>query len=289
MANVLIHCFRFLFDMAKCLPGRPALDGVGLFANSNPIAEGEKILSEAPMLEMAAADHAPTLTTLTDKLFHDIRKLNNNDRKTVLIMVQKEDNAYKDMTADEFANQLLNPAPKISHAVLDMFFSSSYPFSSKENGSTCRLFKNVRLLNHSCDPNAQFWWDNDKQIMTIRATRKIAAGEEILISYIDQFKFRHKRHADLGFQCLCPRCYLTGAALDNFESNSERLGAGFRLLDAFRGQYPPTTNDPMEVANDALVAAMNHDDRASDVECAAIDIINTMQELRLSDSRVAEA
>ncbi|CAK9107283.1 unnamed protein product [Durusdinium trenchii] len=64
------------------------------------------------------------------------------------------------------------------------------------------------LLNHSCCPNAKISYLND--LGTLRCIRPIQEGEEILVSYIDEFQdVLSRRYFFLeltGAKCLCPRC-----------------------------------------------------------------------------------
>ena len=43
----------------------------------------------------------------------------------------------------------------------------------------------LSMLNHSCCPNSEFHWDNERQEEELRAVRDIQAGEEILDCYLD--------------------------------------------------------------------------------------------------------
>ncbi|XP_057849630.2 methyltransferase FGSG_00040 [Cryptomeria japonica] len=65
------------------------------------------------------------------------------------------------------------------------------------------------FINHSCFPNANCVVVGEA--MFIIATRKIAAGEEIAISYFDSLKPLSKRESVcriMGFKCDCKRCLL---------------------------------------------------------------------------------
>lgn len=65
-----------------------------------------------------------------------------------------------------------------------------------------------RLLNHSCNPNAQLRWHGPVAILL--CLRHIAVGEEICVSYINELDGVLGRRYFLleqqGFRCLCPRC-----------------------------------------------------------------------------------
>ena len=66
-------------------------------------------------------------------------------------------------------------------------------------------------MNHSCQPSAHAMQStNDEHSgAVIVATRNIAAGQEVTISYIDEtLPYRERQEAlqDYGFQCTCPLC-----------------------------------------------------------------------------------
>jgi hypothetical protein len=72
-------------------------------------------------------------------------------------------------------------------------------------------------INHSCDPNVRVTYINCPQrglLASLIALRPIAAGEELVQSYIDQFaslKVRQKALKDYGFECACPKCVQEGS------------------------------------------------------------------------------
>jgi len=72
------------------------------------------------------------------------------------------------------------------------------------------IYKLPSLFNHSCVPNAQARWEHGDASMTIRATRDIAAGEELTIAYVDVDVDAAARRSKLsewyGFDCACSRC-----------------------------------------------------------------------------------
>ena len=40
-------------------------------------------------------------------------------------------------------------------------------------------------MNHSCVPNTEFHWNNEKKVEELRAARDIEAGEELTDCYLD--------------------------------------------------------------------------------------------------------
>ena len=77
--------------------------------------------------------------------------------------------------------------------------------SSIEEGG---LFIDSIYFNHSCSPNVEYHIINDK--IYFYTARDIYKGEELYISYIDQFKERSERKKELlkgyGFDCNCELC-----------------------------------------------------------------------------------
>jgi hypothetical protein len=72
------------------------------------------------------------------------------------------------------------------------------------------VFPETSRLNHACAPNAQYYLDPERLAHFVHATRPIAQGEEILISYTSPLELTEVRlqHLQEGFHftCTCPRC-----------------------------------------------------------------------------------
>ncbi len=78
------------------------------------------------------------------------------------------------------------------------------------------LFPQISMINHSCAPNATHYFvfaAGSRPKMVIRAIANIAAGEEVLYSYVPLYQATASRQAQLlgaySFKCDCPRCCLT--------------------------------------------------------------------------------
>mmetsp|Transcript_40331 Transcript_40331/g.108212 ORF Transcript_40331/g.108212 Transcript_40331/m.108212 type:complete len:404 (-) Transcript_40331:937-2148(-) len=73
------------------------------------------------------------------------------------------------------------------------------------------------LLNHSCRPNAVLHYAPCSLRQTVRALRKIGAGEEVCHAYLDVAATTPKRRGALqagyGFTCMCEEC-VAGPARD---------------------------------------------------------------------------
>ena len=76
-------------------------------------------------------------------------------------------------------------------------------------GAGTALFEAASLLNHSCEPNLGVALSPGAHL-SLFASRDVAAGEELTISYVDagldvDTRRRALRHG-YGFECRCARC-----------------------------------------------------------------------------------
>lgn len=71
------------------------------------------------------------------------------------------------------------------------------------------LSASVAMLNHRCDPNAD-WSLDASGCLVVRALRPIRSGEELCLSYVETSLPTAERKAHLlthfGFECGCARC-----------------------------------------------------------------------------------
>lgn len=82
-------------------------------------------------------------------------------------------------------------------------------------------------INHSCNPNLSYRYDESRGTVEFYTLRHVNAGEELCVSYVDQSLPRDARRAMLheryGFTCSCEVCSLEGEALADSEQRRERL------------------------------------------------------------------
>jgi len=70
------------------------------------------------------------------------------------------------------------------------------------------IFPNIAMMNHSCVPNANVRFGDDRTAVVV-ALRDIQPGEELTISYIENdmpLEARQKELQEYGFICDCPLC-----------------------------------------------------------------------------------
>jgi hypothetical protein len=102
-------------------------------------------------------------------------------------------------------------------------FTTAKPGSEDESSA---LFLDISRINHSCSPSAVWSWCAQKDEMSVQAVVKIAARQEIHISYLsdgDLLNTRAMRRSLLesqyGFFCQCSAC---GSGEDGTESDANR-------------------------------------------------------------------
>ncbi|KAF7550377.1 hypothetical protein G7046_g8033 [Stylonectria norvegica] len=96
------------------------------------------------------------------------------------------------------------------------------------------IFLQSSRFNHSCNSNAQYWWNETLKQMTIHAVRDIDVSDEITVCYRNPRQDRHARRQELqklfGFVCACSLCSLTG---HRQTESDERLNEVARLQKLF--------------------------------------------------------
>ncbi|KAG8667801.1 hypothetical protein FPOAC1_012640 [Fusarium poae] len=115
-------------------------------------------------------------------------------------------------------------------------FPGKYPFSGimETNALPCwngeasggAVYPIICLINHSCNANAHSSWNEALEQQTIHATRDIAPGEEITISYGDADLFARRKtwlRENFGFDCNCSVCLLPPAELEKSDRRRELI------------------------------------------------------------------
>lgn len=119
----------------------------------------------------------------------------------------------------------------------------------------------IRLsyINHSCIPNSQMIFHGD--LATIHATRPIAAGEEITLSYTGEYKDFEVRTKEMkfswGFQCKCALCKADAECPPSVHPERSRL-----LMEIFTGVRAPSPSNTRNI--DKLEKCMLSIDRTYD-------------------------
>lgn len=116
---------------------------------------------------------------------------------------------------------------------LDTFIDDLYDKLDKEvgtflNNEGSALYPLQSSCNHSCSPNAMSDFPYSDFRLVMSATRAISAGEQILVSYLDECALQRSRHSrskvlreNYLFDCRCERCVVELASQPDITSEEE--------------------------------------------------------------------
>ncbi|CDO71130.1 hypothetical protein BN946_scf184844.g134 [Trametes cinnabarina] len=182
------------------VPGK----GKGLVA-SRAISRGELILSEAPLIQQ-------------DRSYSNASIL-----RALAPVSEQQQREYFSLANAHKGNRSIPPP-------LGIFKTNALPCGDHSvlEGSAAThaaVFVLGSRFNSSCEPNVNNYWDANLQKITFWATRDIAIGEELCISYGECLASREARRSRLkrlfGFDCTCVACSRTGEDLT--KSDERRL------------------------------------------------------------------
>ncbi|KAF2010835.1 SET domain-containing protein [Aaosphaeria arxii CBS 175.79] len=178
------------------VPGK----GKGLIALKD-IPVGARIVSETPFLTSGLG--VANLEQLQIQVYQQVSSLSESQQQAFL--------------------SLHNIYPYISSAAKyrGIFRTNALPIGpSLQLGG---VFLIACRINHACDNNAQNYWNDNLNQLTIHAVKDIPKGEEITISYLSSRRGRRWRQEELRnqfkFTCSCALCSL--APVQSRESDSK--------------------------------------------------------------------
>lgn len=91
-------------------------------------------------------------------------------------------------------------------------FSETFVDNDGHTKTALRIFNDISRFNHSCRPNAHYYWDETQQRGVVRATERISPGTEITITYISDEGFNNAAtrqdfyNEHYHFTCQCIAC-----------------------------------------------------------------------------------
>lgn len=98
----------------------------------------------------------------------------------------------------------------LNGTIHDIYMTNSFAIA---HDTESVLAVNIARVNHSCLPNAEHLYINRAGLLTLWAVKDIPAGEEITLSYMDDFKGYEERKVFLernwNFVCDCNACDIT--------------------------------------------------------------------------------
>ncbi|KAL1123009.1 hypothetical protein AAG570_003333 [Ranatra chinensis] len=162
------------------------------------------VLSEVIPSVFPAATHTKGLLTM-------------DGLKTLFTLVGKNGQGIGTSVFAEWVKKVDEGDPE-TQASVEGFIASAYQAMEERVGSflNCEgsgLYALQRCVNHDCDPSADVTFPHSDYTLALVARRKIAPGEEITTSYLDDCimdRSRHTRNKALKefylFECKCNKC-----------------------------------------------------------------------------------
>jgi len=201
--------------------------GLGVFA-VHKLETGSIIMREAPIIKIKPPHHNPGKgypTAIISELVNTEYNLLSRDQqievRSLTYYISPAEEEYTDKSS-----------------LLGLIFRNN----AYDTGSEIGLFPKIARINHSCRPNAAYYWSEKLQKRIIYATRVIQEGEEVFVSFISLLasrEERQKRLARYGFVCTCPAC--SQHPVDLHQSDESRASIS-RAFQAFSTQL--TLNIP---------------------------------------------
>ena len=204
-------CFETAFVIRQTVSSR----GLSAFAERD-IKRGERILAEAPLIEVAIPRGGSiNLTSL-------VNGLSESDRASYFSLSQ---NAMYGEAKSAVGIWRTNAYPQDSP--LRMAADLHHGVEPPEKKVAC--YAAACRFNHSCTPNAHIAWNGGLRKQTIHVLRDIATGEELSVSYLAELATpsadrRRKLRECFGFECECAACARVDDARWASDERRARIG-----------------------------------------------------------------
>eukprot|EP01083_Nonionella_stella_P102505 291643_1 len=217
--------------------------GVGMVA-TNPIPAGTVILAEKPLLVVHTGDQTSNNFAKYSRgqLMTPFRALCEEDKARVL-KLSRGDNpsssgnnfpfnfglvnlSYENEEGENVPLNLRNPGQQNAQETSSTF--DTLKDIAKTNaiamvgGERMAIYDDIMRINHSCRPNARWYFHEATGQQVVIADSAIKAGDEICTDYIDSFRQtatqRKFNLRGLGIKCLCELCGTTDAEIKHSDT-----------------------------------------------------------------------
>ncbi|KAH8725375.1 hypothetical protein GQ44DRAFT_681104 [Phaeosphaeriaceae sp. PMI808] len=167
---------------------------------------------------------------------------------------------FKTLSPEEQADimSLTYHATSTEEATMDklgiIFRTNAY-----NSGNEIGLFPKIARINHSCRPNASYYWSDKLNKRIVYATRKITKGEEFFVSYIPLLlpqEARQKRLDRYGFKCTCEACAQEDAAKEISDNRRISINNAFVDFEPQLTLTPPKTKKATQQARKNAKASL---------------------------------
>ena len=172
------------------------------------IERGTRILADEPLLIVPMADYMKSdiqqafdkLSPSQQELYHTLHSGHGQDAKKWPSQIHPSVVGKERERIQEQHEARVGTAPSLI---------SIFQINCMEMGTGAAVFPHAARFNHSCNPNACFYWNAAIGKETIHVVKDVEAGQEITISYCDTTHDKRLRAWELGhygFKCGCAGC-----------------------------------------------------------------------------------
>ena len=195
--------------------------GIGCIANKD-IREGSLVLREFPQLDLTEhmeedldnMDLDAVKSFLDQGVIKSFLKMSSEDQEGYMKLHNNYDIGDVDHWSGAMKKEYKAALPilaTLSAISLNRAFEVWGIY--RTNSFTSGVYLKMSRFNHSCQPNAEIFWNQDTRTGDLRALMKIKQGDEITICYADSDKSlwsKAERRAELksvyNFDCNCGGC-----------------------------------------------------------------------------------
>eukprot|EP00052_Salpingoeca_macrocollata_P011322 m.87129 g.87129 ORF g.87129 m.87129 type:complete len:428 (-) comp18005_c0_seq1:37-1320(-) len=233
-------CLRILTQMLLA-PSEEESNKFDMFCRDYQRVHGEQCFQHK-LLDPQFSDNINTMQALVETFFSELQHPNiGRIRKWValdgfrsLLAMIGTNGAGIGTSSIAAYDRVLTalPLPEAEKAEIEEQMNSLYEVMQDVSGGflDCEgsgLFETHSACNHSCEPNAESRFLNNDFTLHLTAKCDIVAGQEILISYIDDpllkksrnFRQKYLRENYL-FECVCQKCHSQEDEPDRSDSES---------------------------------------------------------------------
>jgi len=147
---------------------------MGYYASKH-LGRGQVILSETPLFSMSST--APLTPVI---LLNEVNALSDDEKQAFVDL--GEGTSYRKVISTvtglkqdvQSGNDL-----QAGHYAIALFWDRHIRLSP--DSDDCALFPTISFVNHSCNPNAEVYWDQGGNSVIIRAIVDIGKGQEVTI------------------------------------------------------------------------------------------------------------
>jgi hypothetical protein len=215
--------------------------GLGVFA-AHDLDIGDIIMRETPALKIVPPEFIKgsgyPMNAVTEFVRAEFDKLSPNEQEEIMSLTYHA-TAHEEATMDKLGI---------------IFRTNAY-----NSGTEIGLFPKIARINHSCRPNASYYWSDTLNKRIVYATRKISEGEEIFVSYIPLLltQEQRQRHLDrYGFKCTCVACAQERAAKEVSDERRITISKAFIDFEPQLTLTPPKSKKAKQQARKNAKASL---------------------------------